>query len=326
MKPYSLDLRQKIVEAYDRGEGSVRELAERFMVSPNTVQNYLTRRRRTGELAPSPHGGGPPRLLKRKHERVLLALRRAHNDRTDAEYAKLFSRRTGMLVSRRTINRAWHRLGITRKKKVLHASEQDRPDVRRARRAFRRRARRARHRRFLFVDEFGMNLGMTRRYGRARRGQRAVGKAPGNTDPNVTLTMGLSVRKIVAPVAFRGATDKERFARYLRDYLGPRLRAGDVVVLDRLGAHRTAEARAIVEARGASLWLLPAYSPDLTPVEEAGAKIKAYVRGRDPRQEEVLYDAIDDAIGTVTPRDARGWFNDRARYLAERPKRVRPPL
>ena len=251
---------------------------------------------------------------------------REKNDRTDVEYARLLARRTGLHVSRKVINQAWRRLGVTRKKKALHAAEQDRPEVQRARRAFRRRARRARRRRFLFIDEFGLNLGMTRRYARARRGQRAVGKAPVNADPNVTLTMTLSARKIMAPVVFRGATNKVRFLRYLRCYLGPRLRPGDVVVLDRLGAHRAAEARAIVEARGAELWLLPAYSPDLTPVEEAGAKVKAYVRGREPRELEDLYDALDDAIGTVTAKDARGWFSNRAPYLAERPKRESPPL
>jgi transposase len=326
MKPYSLDLRQKIVEAYDRGEGSVRELAERFMVSPNTVQNYLTRRRRTGDLAPAPHGGGPPRLLKRDQERVLLALQRAHNDRTDAEYAKLFTQRTGMHVSRRTINRAWRRLGITRKKKVLHASERDRPDVQRARRAFREEACRARRRRFIFVDEFGTNLGMTRRYGRARRGHRVVGKVPLNTDPNVTLTMGLSREGIVAPVVFTGGTNGPSFVRYVREYLSRELHRGDIVVLDRLGAHRAREARRIVERCGASFWLLPAYSPDLNPVEEAGAKVKAYVRGKNPRSRKALYRALDDAVRVVTARDAHGWFSERARYLFASTSRVRPPL
>lgn len=326
MSRYSLDLRQKIVDAYDRGEGSVRELAERFNVAPNTVQNYLTRRRQTGSVAPSPHGGGPPRSLGRRHERALLRLLREQNDRTDAEYARRLAQRTGLHVSARTINRAWRRLGVTRKKKVLHASEQDRPDVQRSRRAWRRRARRHRHRRFFFVDEFGVNLGMTRRHGRACRGQRAVGRAPVNVGANVTLTMGLSRRGIVAPVVFRGGTNGERFTRYLRRYLAPRLRRGDVVVADRLGAHRTSQARAVVEAKGASLWLLPPYSPDLTPVEEAGAKVKAYVRGRDPRALEDLYDALDDAIGTVTAKDARGWFDHRAGYLATRTKSVGRPL
>jgi hypothetical protein len=164
--------------------------------------------------------------MKRAHERALLALQRARNDRTDAEYAHLFAGRMGLRVSRRTINRAWRRLGITRKKKVLHASEQDRPDVQRARRAFRRRARRAQSRRFIDLDEFGTNLGMTRRYGRARRGQRAVGKAPVNVGPNVTLTMGLSREGIVAPLVFEGGTNGARFEAYVREQLAPHLRRG----------------------------------------------------------------------------------------------------
>ena len=326
MKPYSLDLRQKIIDAYDRGEGSVRDLAERFEVAPNTVQNYLTRRRHTKSLAPAPHGGGPPRQMQRRHDRALLALLREQNDRTDAEYARRLAKRTGLRVTRCAINRAWRRLGVTRKKKVLHATEQDRPDVQRARRSFRRRAQRYRGRRFIFVDEFGTHLGMTRRYGRAPRGDRAVGAVPDNPDPNVTLTVGLSAEGIVAPDAFEGATNGERFVTYMRHTLGPPLRRGDVVVVDHLGAHRALAARAAVEARGATYVMLPPYSPDMTPVEEAGAKIKEHVRAANPRSRKALYDALGKAMAAVTPRDAKGWFSHRAGYLAARTKPVGTPL
>lgn len=316
MKPYSLDLRQRIVDAYDRGEGSVREIAAQFSVAPNTVQNYLALQRCTGELTPLPHRCGPPRLLKRRHERALFALLHAQNDRTDAEYAQSLAERTGLHVSRRTINRTWWRLGVTRKKKVLHATERDRPDVKRARRLFRRRWRRQRHRRFIFLDEFGTNLGQTRRYGRARRGRRAVGAVPENSDPNVTLTIGLSRDGIVAPDAFEGGTDGEKFEDWVRGKLAPQLRCGDIVVADRLGAHRILAARTAIEARGATYVLLPPYSPDLTPVEEAGAKIKERVRGANPRTLDALYEALRQGVAAVTPRDARGWFSNRASYLS----------
>ena len=304
----------------------MRDLAERFAVAPNTVQNYLNQRRRTGHLAPAPHGGGPPRRLRRADMRALCALVAGQNDRTDAEYAQLLAQRTGCRVSRRTICRMWRRLGFTRKKKVLHATERDRPDVQRARRNFRRRARRRRARRHLFLDEFGTHLGLTRRYARARRGRRAVGKVPDNPDPNLTLVLGLTRGGIVAPFAFEGSMDGEKFEAYVRGQVVPRLRRGDVVVVDRLSAHRVAAARAAVEARGATYEMLPPYSPDLTPVEEAGAKIKAHLRGANPRTVDALYAAMHDAIGAVTRRDARGWFADRAGYLAERTKRVGPVL
>jgi transposase len=326
MKPYNLDLRARIVEAYDRGEGSVRELAERFVVAPNTVENYLARRRRTGQLEPAPHGGGPRRLLRRADERALRALVTEKNDRTDAEYAAQLAARTGRRVSRRTVNRTWPRLGFTRKKKVLHATERDRPEVQRARRAFRRRARRRRGRRHIFLDEFGTHLGLTRRYARAPRGRRAVGKVPANPDPNVTLTMGLSRGGPVAPFAFEGGTDGVAYEAYVRGQLVPRLRRGDVVIADRLGAHRIRGARAAIEARGATYDLLPPYSPDLTPVEEAGGKVKDHIRAADPRDVSALYTAMGEGVAAITPRDARGYFAHRASYLSGCTKPVRPPL
>ena len=326
MKPYSLDLRIRILEAYDRGEGSVRDLAERFVVAPSTVERYLRRRRLTGQCTPAPHRSGPRRILRRIDERALRALVTAQNDRTDAEYAQQLAERTGRSVSRRTINRTWRRLGYTRKKKVLHASECDRPDVRRARRTFRQRARRRLGRRYIFVDEFGTNLGMTRRYARALRGRRAIGKVPENADPNVTLTMGLSRRGIIAPDAFEGGTDGEKFEEWVRGKLVPRLRRGDVVVVDRLGAHRTLGAREAVEARGATYEMLPPYSPDLTPVEEAGSKVKAHVRAANPRTLDALYEALREGVAAVTPHDARGWFAHRAGYLSDCAQPTGPPL
>ncbi len=328
MRAYSLDLRQRIVEAYDLGEGSVRELAERFAVAPNTVQRYLTRRRVTATVAPASHGGGPRRLLHSADERALRALVAEQNDRTDAEYAARLATATGCQASRRTICRAWRRLGFTRKKKTLHATERDRPDVQRMRRAFRCRARRAqvRGRRFLFLDEFGTHLGLTRRYARAPRGQRAVGAVPNNPDPNVTLTLTLGPDGVVTADAFEDATNGERFTDYVRDTLGPELRPGDIVVADRLGAHRAQAARDAIEARGATYVLLPPYSPDLNPVEEAGAKVKAAVRAANPRTVDALYAALVDAVHAVTPEDAAGWFADRAAYLTDRNHPVRPTL
>lgn len=120
MHSYSYDLRARIVAAYERGEGSVRALAEQFEVDPSTVQRYRRLCRSTGDVAPRPHGGGVERALSPRDLRALEALRAAHNDRTDAEYAEALAQRTGACVSARTINRTWGRLGITRKKKSTH--------------------------------------------------------------------------------------------------------------------------------------------------------------------------------------------------------------
>lgn len=163
-------------------------------------------------------------------------------------------------------------------------------------------------RRFIFVDEFGANLGMTRRYARALRGQRAVGAVPSNPDPNLTLVLGLRHDGVVAPFTFQGAMNGDAFTAYAETQLGPELNPGDVVFVDRVGAHRTAAARAAIEARGASLRFLPPYSPDLTPVEKCGAKVKDVIRSLSPRTVAAVIDAMGEGIGAVTPADARAWF------------------
>ena len=326
MRPYSIDLREKIIQAYDRGDGSLRQIAREFGVAKSTLQSYLSRRRDTGSVAPAPHGGGRARLLGPLHLAVLLALREFENDRTDAEYAAWLERMTGQHVSRRTLNKTWQRLGITRKKKVLHASEQDRPDVRRKRAAFLRQRRRQRRRRHIYLDEFGFHLGMTRSYARAPRGVRALGKVPQKTDPTVTLTAALSPDGIEASLAFKGGTDGRAYQAYMETQLGPKLRPGDVVIADQLAAHHSGAIAAIVRRHGAHYVLLPPYSPDFNPVEEAGSKVKNAIRAAKPRTLDDLYGALGTALNAVTPADARGWFADRASYLSDRAARDGPPL
>ena len=126
-----------------------------------------------------------------------------------------------------------------------------------ARAAFRRWARRQDVRRILFLDEFGLNLAMTRRYGRAPRGQRVIGKVPVNDGHNLTLVCTFGLRGLCAPRLLRGAMTGPRFVRYDTSDLAPHLRRGDIVVFDNLGAHRVVGAREAIEARGASVVLLP---------------------------------------------------------------------
>lgn len=117
MRAYSLDLRQRIVEAYHRGEGSQAQLAQRFAVSTSFVEKLLRRHRITGSLAPAPHAGGRARSIKTEQEPLLRTLITHDNDATDAEIAARFCEETGQRVSPRTINRMWRRLQITRKKR-----------------------------------------------------------------------------------------------------------------------------------------------------------------------------------------------------------------
>jgi transposase len=131
--PYSADLRRRIVEAYDNGEGSQEDLAERFVVAPNTVLNYLNQRRSTGSLEPRPHGGGQPARIEPDALREVLEEK---NDRTLTELVEEYDRRHRVRVHISTMGRAIERLHYTRKKKTSHGSEQERPDVQLARADF----------------------------------------------------------------------------------------------------------------------------------------------------------------------------------------------
>jgi len=160
----------------------------------------------------------------------------------------------------------------------------------------------------IFVDETSTHTAMTRRRARAPWGARAVGRVPRNHGPNVTLLAALTPAGIGPTVAIIGAVDGAAFAAYAERILAPSLRPGQVVVLDNLSAHKSAEARKAVEAVGGRLLFLPAYSPDFNPIELAFAKVKHRLRAAAERTPDALVVATAAAIDAVSAADARGFY------------------
>ena len=189
-------------------------------------------------------------------------------------------------------------------KKSLSASERDEA----ARAAWGKRAARVDPAAWVWLDETGSHLGYTPRYARAPRGQRAHAAAPRNTGENKTLVAALTADGLGPTLRFDGAMTTARFEGYVRHVLAPTLRPGQVVVADNLRAHHSERARAAIEARGAWLWHLPAYSPDLNPIELAFSKLKQHLRRAEPRTDEDLRAATWAAFATVTPADVAGWL------------------
>jgi transposase len=109
-------------------------------------------------------------------------------------------------------------------------------------------------------------------------------------------------------VIFEGATDAPAFEIYVEHFLAPTLKEGQIVVMDRLGAHRAKRVRELIEERGAFLWFLPSYSPDLNPIEEAFSKVKAYLKKAAVRTKEALLETITEALRALTLQDGEGWF------------------
>lgn len=125
-----------------------------------------------------------------------------------------------------------------------------------------------------------------------------------------TTTMISSVRLdgTTACMTIEGATNTEVFQAYVREVLVPSLRPGDIVVMDNLGAHKNELTLAMIEQAGAAVRFLPAYSPDLNPIEMMWSKVKALLRKKQARNHPDLLAAIASALNAVTPDDALGWF------------------
>jgi transposase len=163
--------------------------------------------------------------------------------------------------------------------------------------------------RLVFVDECGTHTSMTRRRARAARGERARGAVPRNRGPVTTLLAGVSLAGMSPAMTVEGGTTAAVFATYLEKVLLPALSAGQVVVVDNVGAHQPERIRELVAASGCELVFLPAYSPDLSPIEEAFSKIKALVKAAVARTRAALDAAIAAALDVVTAADAAGWFS-----------------
>jgi transposase len=161
---------------------------------------------------------------------------------------------------------------------------------------------------FVFVDECGSNIALTPLYARAPKGQRAYGRVPRNRGANMTLLASLSREGMGEAMMLEGAADSLAFEVYLKEVLAPSLSAGQIVVMDNLSIHTGETVRQLLADRGCSLLFLPAYSPDLSPIEEAFSKLKAYLRRVGARTHEALEEAIAQALTTITAHDARGWF------------------
>jgi transposase len=149
---------------------------------------------------------------------------------------------------------------------------------------------------------------MTRLRGRAPCGQRLVASCPHGHWQTTTMISSVRVNGSSACLTIKGSTDTAVFQAYVREVLVPTLLPGDVVVLDNLGAHKNEETLALIIAAGAQVRFLPAYSPDLNPIEMMWSKVKAFLRAAQARTHDALLTAIAKALATVTAEDAKGWF------------------
>lgn len=162
--------------------------------------------------------------------------------------------------------------------------------------------------RFKFLDESGVNLSLTRLYGRAAPDQRVVESVPQPSGPPTTMLAVIDLTGITAPLVLSGAVNGTVFYGYIQQCVVPTLQPGDVLFMDNLSAHKVAGIEALIEACGAQLIYLPPYSPDFNPIEWAWAKVKTIVRRLKARTFPDLIAALKEALLAITPQDIQGWF------------------
>lgn len=190
------------------------------------------------------------------------------------------------------------------------ATEQDRPDVAEARIAWRSDQPGIDAGRLVFIDETGTATNMARRYGRAPRGQRLNAKLPHGHWKTTTFVAGLRIGGITAPCVIDGPMDGITFRAYVEQFLAPTLSPGDIVVMDNLAAHKVEGVREAIEATGATLRYLPPYSPDLNPIEQVFAKLKALLRKAAERSVDALWNRIGQILGAFSPTECANYFRN----------------
>lgn len=309
MKPYSGDLREKIIQAYRNGDSSLRDTAKRFLVSLSFVWQLWQRYLVTGSVDPKPHAGGQVSVMTQERLAVLRDLVEEQNDATLKELREKFHQKTGISVSCGTISSALKKLKLSRKKRTFHATERENnPEVVQEREAYIGQMPSMDTQHLVFIDEFGINLGMAREYGRTPIGQRAEGHRPYNPGGNVTVIGGLNCHGVIAPFVFPGSINGAIFKVCIEKVLAPQLRAGDTVLFDNLSSHKVKGIEQILEDSGATLKPLPRYSPDLSPFEQTVSKVKGELRRIAARSYESLVDAVKQSLDKISSSDAQGWF------------------
>jgi transposase len=159
----------------------------------------------------------------------------------------------------------------------------------------------------VFVDETWASTAMTRSHGRCPRGQRLVAAVPHGHWKTTTFVAALRAGGMVAPTVIDGAVTGDLFVAYVEQQLVPTLSPGDVVVMDNLACHKRAGVRAAIEGAGAELRYLPAYSPDLNPIEKAFSRLKAGLRAAAKRTVPEVEDLLGALSASFAPAECRNY-------------------
>lgn len=303
MEAYGTKIRELIIDAYEEGK-EAKEIARIFKVSVPWVRKVRQRWLKFGIKSPIKQKHGPdPKLDASRRQRLAELVKQTPDSTLDELRKKL-----DVPVSIATVHRALDDMRLTLKKKSIRASEQDRPDVKRKREDWAECLPGLDLDKLVFLDECGINLLMTRLFGRCPRGERLVTSMPDGRWQNYTLLSAVRLSGALAPMLVDGPINGDSFATWVEEHLVPELEFGDMVIMDNLPAHKSTRVEQAIANAGCTTVYLPPYSPDFNPIENVWSKVKAMLRQACARTLDTLVDAVKSALLAVTPEDCEGYF------------------
>lgn len=285
-KPYSYDLRTKVIEAIELDGLKKSEVSEIFNVSRNTINLWLRRKAETGDYqAQSTTHISPNRKIKdgQKFQEFV----KANGDKTQAEMAELWQEE----ISARTISRALKQIGFTRKKKTYGYRERDENK----RLAFLKKLTTLAPEKIVYADEAGMDNREDYAYGYNERGQRFYALKPGRRQGRVNMIAARCLDKLIAPFTVEGSCNRTVFETWLKNCLLPVLQPGQILVIDNATFHKGGEIEDLLAQVGCRVLYLPPYSPDLNKIEKCWSWLKSRIR-KCISDFDCLRDAMDSVL------------------------------
>ncbi|MDE2464267.1 MAG: IS630 family transposase [Alphaproteobacteria bacterium] len=305
-RPLSIDLRERVVAAIQAGE-SCRSVAKRFEVAVSSVVKWSQRQRITGSVAPGKMGGHRKPILDPHRDFIIQRIEAIPHLTLHRLKDELALR--GVKVSHDTIWTFMRRHGL-RFKKSLFGLEQARADIRVWRQRWRARQANLDPRRLVFLDETWIKTNMAPLRGWGPKGKRIRAFAPHGHWRTLTFLGALRHDRMTAPFVLDGPIDGESFRAYVEQLLVPTLEPGDIVIMDNLGSHKSAEVSKMIRAAGAKLHYLPPYSPDLNPIEQAFSKIKHWMRMAQKRTVDDTWRHLGSLVLSIQPEECSNYFRN----------------
>ncbi len=298
------EARELLVEGYEATHNA-EAIAKIFHVNKYTVYHLEERKRKTGSVDLQTWRRGRKALLS-STDKARIAECITKNPTINFEELRT---QLGLKVSISTMSRVVRALGFRVKKVGLSATERERPRCAGKNVSSGKELKLAiEHWKLVFLDESGVNIGMTRSYRRAIGKARVHGSAPLNVLTSQTVLASVRLNGQITYTMYPGGTTGERFLDYLKNVLIPTLHKGDIVVMDNMRSHHVKGVEEVLRAAGMIPLYLPPYSPDLNPIEMLWSKMKAILRKLGCNIAALLPQMVAQALALVSPEDCLGWF------------------